>query len=84
VFAGSSLSPDLRIGTISAFFPRKWKTAQRKALLMGLAMIGAITGELSFRILAFTLSRPVNTQPLVPGYVTSNCVFFGLFEVLLH
>ena len=55
VFAGSSLSPDLRIGTISAFFHGSGKVLKVKELLIRLVIMGAITGELSFRILALTL-----------------------------
>ena len=57
VFAGSSLSPDLRIGTISAFFHGSGKVLKVKELLIRLVIMGAITGELSFRILALTLSQ---------------------------
>jgi len=52
VFAGSSLSPDLRIGTISAFFHGRGKVLKVKELIR-LAIMGAITGEL-----ALTLSQP--------------------------
>ena len=58
VFAGSSLSPDLRSGTISAFFHGSGKVLKVKELLIRLVIMGAITGELSFRILALTLSQP--------------------------
>ena len=51
VFAGSSLSPDLRIGTISAFFHESRKVLKLKELIR-LAIMGAITGEL-----ALTLSQ---------------------------
>ena len=54
VFAGSSLSPDLRIGTISAFFHGSGKVLKVKESLIRLVIVGAITGELSFRILALT------------------------------
>ena len=58
MFARSSLSPDLRIGTISAFFHGSAKVIKVKELLIRLAIMGAITSELSFRILALTLSQP--------------------------
>ena len=58
MFAGSPQFPDLRIGTISAFFQGSGKLLKEKELLITPVMIGAITGELSFRILAFTLSQP--------------------------
>ena len=58
VFAGSSLSPDLRIGTISAFFHGSGKVLRVKKLLIRLVIMGAITGELSFRTLMLTLSQP--------------------------
>ena len=54
MFAGSSLSPDLRIGTISAVFHGSGKVLIVKELLIRLVIVGAITGELSFRILALT------------------------------
>ena len=57
VFAGSSLSPDLRIKTISAFFHGSGKLLKVKELIR-LVTMGAITGELSFRILTSTLSQP--------------------------
>ena len=57
VFAGSSVSPDLRIKTISAFFHGSGKVLKVKELIR-LVIMGAITGELSFRILALTLSQP--------------------------
>ena len=58
MFAGSSLSPDLRIGKISAFFHGSGKVLKVKELLIRLVIMGAITGELSFRILVLTLSQP--------------------------
>ena len=58
VFAGSSLSPYLRIGTISAFFHGSRKVLKVKELLIRLVIMGAITRELSFRILELTLSQP--------------------------
>ena len=64
MFAGSSLSPYLRIGTISAFFQGSAKMLKEKELLIRLVMMGAITGELSFRILAFTL---LQLGPLLDG-----------------
>ena len=54
MLAGSSLPPDLRIGTISAFFHGSVKELKVKELLIRLVIMGAITGELSFRILALT------------------------------
>ena len=45
---------DLRIGTISAFFHGSGKTLKVKELLIRLVIMGAIAGELSFRILALT------------------------------
>ena len=54
MFAGSSLSPDLRIGTISAFFHGSGKVLKVKESLIRLVIVGAITDELSFRILALT------------------------------
>ena len=58
VFAGSSLSPDLRNGTISTYFLGSGKLLKEKELVIRLVMMGAIRGELSFRILAFTSSQP--------------------------
>ena len=58
MFAGSSLSPDLRVGTISAFFHGSGKVLRVKKLLIRLVIMGAITGELSFRTLLLTLSQP--------------------------
>ena len=58
MFAGSSLSPDLRIEKMSAFFHGSGKVLEVKELLIRLVIMGAITGELSFRILALTLSQP--------------------------
>ena len=58
MFAGSSLSPDLRIGTISAFFHGSVKELKVKELLIRLVVMGATTGELPFRTLALTLSQP--------------------------
>ena len=58
MFAGSSLSPDLRIGTISAFFHGSVKEFKVKELFIRLVIMGAITDELSFRILALALSQP--------------------------
>ena len=57
MFAGSSLFPDLKIGTISAFFHGSAKVLKVKELMIRLVIMGAITGELSFRILALTLSQ---------------------------
>ena len=57
VFAGSSLSPDLRIGAIYAFFHGSEKVLKVKELIR-LVIKGAITGELSFRTLTLTLSQP--------------------------
>ena len=57
VFAGSSLSPDLRIGTIYVFFHGSRKILKVKELIR-LIIMGVITGELSFRILTLTLSQP--------------------------
>ena len=57
MLTGSSLSPDLRIGTISAFFHGSGKVLKVKELLIRLVIMGAITGALSFRILALTLSQ---------------------------
>ena len=57
MFAGSSLSPDLIIGTISAFSQGGGKLLKEKELLIRLVMMGAITGDLSFRMFAFTLSQ---------------------------
>ena len=53
VFAGSSLSPDLRIGTTSAFLHGSGNVLKVKELLIRLLIMGAIT----FRILALTLSQ---------------------------
>ena len=58
VFAGSSLSPDLRNETISTYFLGRGKLLKEKELVIRLVMMGAIRGELSFRILAFTSSQP--------------------------
>ena len=58
MFAGSSLSPDLRNGTISTYFLGSGKLLKEKELVIRLVMMGAIRGELSFRILAFTSSQP--------------------------
>ena len=58
VFAGSSLSPDLRNETISTYFLGSGKLLKEKELVIRLVMMGAIRGELSFRILAFTSSQP--------------------------
>ena len=58
VFADSSLSPDLRNGTISTYFLGSGKLLKEKELVIRLVMMGAIRGELSFRILAFTSSQP--------------------------
>ena len=58
VFAGSSLSPDLGIGTTYAFFQECGKLCKEKELLIRLVTMGTITGRLSFRILALTLSQP--------------------------
>ena len=58
VFAGSSLSPDVRNGTISTYFLGSGKLLKEKELVIRLVMMGAIRGELSFRILAFTSSQP--------------------------
>ena len=58
VFAGSSLSSDLRNGTISTYFLGSGKLLKEKELVIRLVMMGAIRGELSFRILAFTSSQP--------------------------
>ena len=58
MFAGSSLFPDLKIGTISAFFHGSAKVLKVKKLLIRLVIMGAITGELSLKILALTLSHP--------------------------
>ena len=52
------MSPDLRIGTISAFSHGSVNEFKVKELLIRLVIMGAITGELSFRILALTLSQP--------------------------
>ena len=57
MLTGSSLSPDLRIGTISAFFLGSGKVLKVKELLIRPVITGAITGALSFRILALTLSQ---------------------------
>ena len=54
MLAGSLLSADLRIRTISAFFYGSGKVLKVKELLIRLVIMGAITGELSFRILALT------------------------------
>ena len=51
------MSPDLRIKTISAVFHGSGKVLKVKELIR-LVIMGAITGELSFRILALTLSQP--------------------------
>ena len=45
---------DLRIGTISAFFHGSGKVLKVKELLIRLVIMGAITDELSFRILVLT------------------------------
>ena len=58
MFAGSSLSSDLRNGTISTYFLGSGKLLKEKELVIRLVMMGAIRGELSFRILAFTSSQP--------------------------
>ena len=58
MFAGFSLSPDFRIGAISAFFHGSGKVLKVKELLIRLVIMGAVTGELPFRILALTLSQP--------------------------
>jgi len=58
VFAGSSLSPDLRIGTISAFFQESGKLLEWKELLIRLVITGAMTDKLSFKALALTLLQP--------------------------
>ena len=58
MFAGSSLSPDLRNETISTYFLGSGKLLKEKELVIRLVMMGAIRGELSFRILAFTSSQP--------------------------
>ena len=57
VFAGSSLSPDLRIGTTSAFLHGSGNVLKVKELLIRRLIMRAITGELSFRILALILSQ---------------------------
>ena len=60
MFAGSSLSPNLRIGTISAFSQGGGRLLKEKELLIRLVnktTMGAITGDLSFRMFAFTLSQ---------------------------
>ena len=88
VFAGSSLSSDLRIGTVSAFFHGSGKVLKVKELLIRLVIMGAITGELSFRILALTLSQPgaifegrlliiLCTSPVVMGWNANKGVLFG-------
>ena len=50
-------SPTKECGAISAFFHGSAKVAKVKELLIRLVIMGAITGVLSFRILALTLSQ---------------------------
>ena len=57
MFTGSSLFPDLKIGAISALFHGSAKVLKVKELIIRLVIMGAITGELSLRILALTLSQ---------------------------
>ena len=89
VFAGSSLSPDLRNGTISTYFLGSGKLLKEKELVIRLVMMGAIRGELSFRILAFTSSQPgalldgklviiLCTSPLVMDWNINKVVLFWL------
>ena len=73
VFAGSSVSPDLRIKTISAFFHGSGKVLKVKELIR-LVIMGAITGELSFRILALTLSQPGVLDQIPLCHECQNCV----------
>ena len=89
VFADSSLSPDLRNGTISTYFLGSGKLLKEKELVIRLVMMGAIRGELSFRILAFTSSQPgalldgklviiLCTSPLVMDWNINKVVLFWL------
>ena len=88
VFAGSSLSPGLRIGRIFVFFRGSGKVLKVKELLIRLGIMGTITGELSFRILALTLSQPgalfedrlltiLCASPVVMGWNANKGVLFG-------
>ena len=56
--SSGSESPDLRMGMTSADFQTCAKVFVENELLIKLVIIGRVTGKLSFRILAVTLSYP--------------------------
>ena len=68
---------NLRIGTISAFFHGSGKVLKVKKLLIRLVIMGAITGELSFRILVLTYHH-LELDLKVDCVNGLKCKYFGV------